>query len=377
MELHMSWHLRNLFFVFGLSMSLPSFAQDDWLDDEEDKKDKRDDSEEDKIDLDEDPDEENIEENNSGDKLDLGDDFDDVEIRGDGEDDADIYRKFREELDRLGPAEEAIEWQEYLMKYPNSIFRSAIEKRLEELEAELYDERIEDRYQTTVDDGQTEIKMTQPVLLHNIDPRQKLRIGFEMGLPSHFNLLLDYEHQLKRELSVHGGIRNGVTGWTFEPGVKYALIKSSRLQMLTTGNFDLILGTNIGFRPMVGWSKRFILPQDVELETMAQVGSEIILSPSIDPRLQGGFQIAVAPNHTIKFFLETMVYMKDLTWDDGDAFAFNSLTFGLKFFDQKPSKDDVFEVGLGASAPYYYKYWRQHYGAVTGDVNLYFDGGSQ
>ncbi len=348
----MSLHLRNLFFVFCLTISLPGFAQDDWLDDDDDSNDKRDDSEEEQIDLEEDPDEENLKENESGDELDLGDEFEDVEIRGDGEDDADIYRTFREELERLGPAEEALEWQEYLVKYPNSIFRSAIEKRLDELEAELYDERIEDRYQITTDDGQAEIKMTQPVLLHNIDPRQKLRVGFEMGLPSHFNLLLDYEHQLKRELSVHGGIRNGVSGWSFEPGVKYALIKSARLQMLTTGNLDLILGTNVGVRPMVGWSKRFVLPQDVELETMAQLGTEVIFSPSVDPRLQGGFQIAVAPNHTIRFFLESMVYMKDLTWEGGDAFAFNSITFGLKFFDQKPSKDDVFEIGLGASAPY-------------------------
>ena len=26
-----------------------------------------------------------------------------------------------------------------------------------------------------------------------------------MGFPAQFNIMLDYEHQLKRELSVHGG----------------------------------------------------------------------------------------------------------------------------------------------------------------------------
>jgi len=370
-----SWHLRNLFFVLGLCFSTPVLAQDDWLDEDDDSDDKRDDSEEEEINLDDDPDDLNIESNspNSGEGLDLGEEFDDVEIRGEGEDDADIYRQFRAELERLGPAEEAIEWQRYLEQYPKSIFRAPIEKRLEELEAELYEERIEDRYQVATDDGKAELKMTQPILLSNIDPRQKLRVGFEMGLPSHFNLLLDYEHQLQRKLSVHGGIRNGYAGWYFEPGVKYALIKDARMQMLTTGNLDLILGTNLGVRPMVGWSKRFSLPQDVMLETMAQVGSEIIFSPSVDPRLQGGIQLAVAPTHTIRFFFETMFYMKDFTWEAGDAFAFNTITFGLKFFDRNPSNDDLFEASLGASAPYYYKYWRQHYGAVTGDVNLYFD----
>ena len=31
--------------------------------------------------------------------------------------------------------------------------------------------------------------------LENIDPRNKLRFAFEMGLPNHVNLLVDYEQQ--------------------------------------------------------------------------------------------------------------------------------------------------------------------------------------
>ena len=49
------------------------------------------------------------------------------------------------------------------------------------------------------------------------------------------------------------------------------------------------------------------------LDAMAQVGSELIVSPSFDPRLQGGFQVAVAPSDAIRFFMETSVYMKDLS----------------------------------------------------------------
>ena len=73
----------------------------------------------------------------------------------------------------------------------------------------------------------------------------------------------------------------------------------------------------MGARPTIGWGKRFTLRNDVLLDAMAQVGSEFIVSPTFDPRLQGGFQIAVAPTDTIRFFAESSVYMKDFflgTW---------------------------------------------------------------
>jgi hypothetical protein len=377
--------LRNKFVQFcllgsiGLVLTQNALAQeddDDWFDEDVDTEDsKRSDDEKDDFDLDADPDEENIG-NEQGDGLNLGEEYDAVKIRGEGEDDADIYRSFKDGLERLGPAEEAISWQEYLEDYPSSIFRPAIEERLEKLEAELYDERIEDRYRNQGSDGTAEIKMVQPVSLLNIDPRQKLHVQFNMGLPGYLGLILDYEHQLKRELSVHGGVNSksygGQSFFSFEPGVKYAFIKSARLQMISTAQMDLILGSNLAARPVLGFAKRFELPKDMNLDTMVQVGSEVVLSPSFDPHIIGGFQVAFAPSDTVSFYLETNVDMKDITWENGDAFAFNTLTFGLKFFDSKKG-NDRYEVGMGASLPYYYKYWRQHYGAVAGDVNLYFD----
>ena len=130
-------------------------------------------------------------------------------------------------------------------------------------------------------------------------------------------------------------MRSSVSGTYFEPGVKYAFIKSARLQMLSTANLDFMLGGNLGVRPTLGWGKRFTLKNDILLDAMAQVGSEFIFSPTFDPRVQGGFQIAVAPTDTIRFFAESSVYMKDFSWERGDAFAFNTFTFGIKFFDQK------------------------------------------
>ena len=347
---------------------------DDWFDDDDSEDSKRSDDEEEDIDMDADPDD-NIG-SQQGDGLDLGEEYNDVKIRGEGEDDADIYRNFKSELERLGPAEEAISWREYLEEYPNSIFRPAIEDRIEKLEAELYDERIEDRYRNQGGDGTAEIRMVQPVSLINIDPRQKFRAAFHMGLPGYFGTIVDYEHQLKRELSVHGGLYSRFYGGqsfnNFEPGVKYAFIKSARLQMISTAQLDLVLGANVAARPVLGFAKRFELKDNMKLDTMVQLGSEIVVSPSFDPHLIGGFQLAFSPSDTVSFFLENSIDMKDFSWEQGDAFAFNSITFGLKFFDNKP-RNDKYEAGMAAVMPYYYKYWRQHYGAITGDANIYFD----
>ena len=256
-----SVHWRQVFLgilpLTILTFSTNSWAQDDdWLGEgDDDKGSER--SEDDEIDfnLDEDPDEDTLDGRSSdiGEGLDLGEEYETQEFREEGEDDADIYRQFKEELERLDPAEEAISWQEYLEEYPKSLFRPVIEQRIEELEAELYGERIESQFDRKNEDGNAEIKLTQPVFLSNIDPRQKLHVGFELGMPSTFNVLLDYEHQIQRELSVHGGLRSSVSGTYFEPGVKYAYIKSARLQMLSTVNFDVMIGDSMGVRPTLGW----------------------------------------------------------------------------------------------------------------------------
>ena len=313
----------------------------------------------------------------TGTGLDLGEGYESVQIRGEGEDDADIYRKFKDSLERLDPAEESISWQEYLEEYPKSIFRPAIEQRLVELESDLYGERIVDKTKQDREDGMAEIKLTQPVFMSNIDPRQKVHVGVEIGFPSQFNILLDYEHQIKREMSVHGGVRSSISGTYFEPGVKYAFIKSARLQMLSTANLDILFGlgtpSNMGLRPTIGWGKRTVLKNDMWLDTMVQLGSELIVSPSFDPRLTGGVQVAIAPTEALRFFMESSVYMKDFAWDNGSAFAFNTLTFGIKFFDAQKGKDSPYEVSAVANLPYYYHYWRQHYGSITTDLNWYFD----
>jgi hypothetical protein len=59
----------------------------------------------------------------------------------------------------------------------------------------------------------------------------------------------------------------------------------------------------------------------------------------------------------------------DMGPDLGGPFAFNLLTFGLRF---KPSSDDT-QVAFGANAPYARNYWGHHYGAIQGDFLFFGD----
>ena len=78
---------------------------------------------------------------------------------------------------------------------------------------------------------------------------------------------------------MHAGAQNSLLGFTPEFGVKYAFIKSARTQMLTTGCFDVLLGSSVGVRPTVGWGQRFELPKAMQLDVMAQVGSDVVFTP--------------------------------------------------------------------------------------------------
>ncbi len=90
-------------------------------------------------DLDADPDDDEWlapETEGGGEEIKFDEDFDDpgedgtVKTRGPGEDTAEIYREALQDYERLSPDEEALAWERYLRKYPNSIFKSKIEKRV-------------------------------------------------------------------------------------------------------------------------------------------------------------------------------------------------------------------------------------------------------
>src|SRR6056300_863800 len=116
MEFSVQW--RILFFGMAnltlLTSASTAWAQDDdWSDWDDEEETKRNDDEAGEIDLEDDPDEAKIDGRSTeeGDGLYLGEEYETQKLRGEGEDDADIYRNFKEELERLDPAEEAISWQ--------------------------------------------------------------------------------------------------------------------------------------------------------------------------------------------------------------------------------------------------------------------------
>ena len=71
--------------------------------------------------------------------------------------------------------------------------------------------------------------------------------------------------------------------------------------------------------------------------------------------------------------------MKDTFGDDitcqanNCGFRFNTVAFGLKFINRKSVTKDLFEAGIGASAPYAYQWWGFHTGSITGDLNYFMD----
>jgi hypothetical protein len=301
-----------------------------------------------------------------------------------GGDSAIIYQEFEQKVKGLEPEEELIEWRKYLNRYPNSVFKQRINQRMDLLEENLFDEDILEtvNQDTAKESGLEELYFAQPMYLENIDPRTKTRFAFALGLPSYFNLLIDHEHQINRDLSVHGGVRQRYTGWNLELGAKYSFIKSKRTNTLLTGIMDLRLNASPGFpalRPQIAYGRRFDLPKDFRLDAQAQLGSDIVIWNGLDPRIIGGINLTFVPTDNVRIYMEGSVYMKDflVSSEQGlpiDPFAFNTLTFGLKFLDRKgkSSKEpDNQEVGLGTNVPYYYKYYRNHFGAILGDVNFY------
>jgi hypothetical protein len=336
-------------------------------------------------DLDADPDDDEWlapETEGGGEEIKFDEDFDDpgedgtVKTRGPGEDTAEIYREALQDYERLSPDEEALAWERYLRKYPNSIFKSKIEKRVAELSSELYEDAMFGDGTGRVEDAaRRELHFAQPMLLESIDPRTKLRAGFEWGYRDWVNLMVDYEYAFMRELSAHVGVRQRFTGYTLEAGPRYSIVKSSRLGLLVTGIGDVRANFNPGFaafRPQLGIGKRFQLG-DMHLDTNLQGGYDLVFYDGVSPRLVGGANVSLAASDNLRVYVESSTYMKGMGNPDIGSFRFNQITFGMKFLEKKSKSKDKFEAGFGASAPYSVNYWRYHYGAIAGDVNLYME----
>ena len=295
-----------------------------------------------------------------------------VPVGGPGQDTARIYRDFMRDMEDLGPDEEIIQWETYLETYPNSLFKDRIQSRIDEITEGQYDERVPGSEGFgTLDAGKREILLSAPLHLEPIDPRTRLRAAFEWGYPEWVNLIVDYERQLQRPWSVHGGVQRRYTGWSIEAGTRYALVKSARTNTLLTGILDVRGNTNPFYptvRPQIGFGQRFLLsgrPLDLQLVG----GSDLELRSPFSIRWLLGANLTYAPSDRVAFFLESSVDAKEILWDEGESFfRFPVATFGITFaLDQVAKK----YATVAANAPFASYYWGYHFGGVMGDFKMY------
>ncbi len=308
-----------------------------------------------------------------GDPLDqdlLGEDPDEGQPLG--SDSAELYRATLDRVRGMDPDEEMQVWDAYLRQHPTSSFRPQIEKRISELEDELYDlNRIRTPDPEPGDADEQQLSFSQGVLLENINPRQRVMVLIEYGLPDYAGFGADYEHPLSRSFSVHGGLRRRFTGANVEAGARWALVKSARTHTFVTLIGDVrfnLAPAFVAFRPQVAAGKRF-----GKLDLQVQAGVDVAPRATLDFRMVGGLNATYRASDAVALFAESTVFMSSLSGDFG-LYRFNTFAFGMKFFPrQKAKKPENTEINLGAAVPYTSAYWQYHFGSLTGQGVFYLD----
>lgn len=302
-----------------------------------------------------------------------------VKPRGPGEDTAALYREAQSKYSSMNADEEILRWEQYLQKYPNSLFKDRIEARMDELSAELYGERVpgSDRgVDTTVDAAKRELNFAQPVRFASVDPRTHLTAGFEFGIPNLLGGKLDFEYQIQRSWSAHIGLRRDLTESQAVLGTRYALLKSSRTKSIFSGGLDVNLNypnVFLSLQPTLGFGQRLDVADGLDLQVM--VGAVAELSKPAAMRYTAGLSGELRANETVAIFGETTLNTKYLASPEVNPFSFDIATFGLKFFPMKGKGDNLdgrLFVDLSASIPYSWHYWGFYQAAVKSNLAYYF-----
>jgi len=295
--------------------------------------------------------------------------------RSPGEDTAMLYRAHQKAVSEMNPDEELISWEQYLAKYPKTLFRDRIDERMEDLSQNMFQDRVpgSDIGKRPVDAEQRELNFATPLHLQPLDARSKIDAGVEWGIPNWLLFHADFEYAFLRELSAHAGIVRDFTGYRIVLGPKYNIVKSSRTGTLIGVNLDLALNTAPFFpliRPTVGIGQRIRVMEGLDLAL--QFAPDLELRDPFAVRWQGGIHGELRPNETVFVWWEATANLKYLNSDS--PFAFNVASFGLKFVPGK-KKDEQGKgraiVGLGANIPYMYSYWGFFRGAVSADMDYY------
>lgn len=371
--------LAGLFCAF----SAPAFAQDpfqDLLDDDDDSfgkdfgKDQQKDAEtepepepkpdpEPELDFEDDPEEEG-----EGDDLLEEDPNAQSSVSGDT---AEVYRRTLSTTVGMDVDDEMQVWEQYLQTFPASPFRAQIEARMKVLEDALYKAARPENDKPQVDAKDKQLAFSQALLLESINPRQRITLLLEWGLPDWANLAAGYEHPFGKKFSVIGQFRRRFTGPSLEAGIRWSPVKSQRTRTLVTVLFDVHMNLApafIGFRPQLAIGKAF-----GPLELQAQGGVDVSPRAELDIRGIGGVHVSYRAAEAVALFAETSILIKNKSGAAG-PFRFNQIAFGMRFYPlRKAKRPDNTEINLGAAIPYSSAYWRYHFGAVVGQANFYLD----
>ncbi len=302
-----------------------------------------------------------------------------VKPRGPGEDTAQLYRDTQKRCKDSTPDEEQLVWEEYLRKYPKSLYRDRIDERMEEISAVMFGERVpgSDRGARGLDAVQRELNWALPYGLSSIDPRSHISVGVQWGFPSWFGGKVDAEYAFMRQASAHVLLGRDFAGGVVQPGAKYAIIKSSRTGTILTAGLDIKLNmspTFVAFRPIVSFGQRFRVMNGLDIS--AQMAADLEARDDSDIRYNWGLHGELRPNDVVSLFWEWAWDAKYLSHPDvKDSFRFFTTTFGLKFNAQKPKTeqgDGRLDAGVGAAFPYASNYWGFYAGGVDIMGDYYF-----
>ncbi len=327
-----------------------------------------------------------------GDELDFDDDSDDtddlkftedddqqsVQPRQPGEDTAQLYRDAQKKTKDMSPDEEQLFWEDYLRKYPKSLFADRVEKRMDELSILMFGERVEgsDKGARGLDAVQQELNLTMPLKMSPVDTRTHVAVGAEVGFPSYASGQLDVEYAFLRQASAHLNIERDFAGAAISPGARYAIIKSARTGTVLSGGLDLKINaspTFVAFRPTIGFGQKLRIMEGLDLQASFSVDAET--REDSDLRWNWAFMAGLRPNEIVSVFWEWDWDAKYLSNPDVKTFTFFTTNFGLKFRAKKPTDEQGngrIDVGLGASFPYATNYWGFYNGSVNFLGDFYF-----
>jgi hypothetical protein len=297
-----------------------------------------------------------------------------------GVDSLETYRAQEKAVRGMAADEETMAWEAYLQTWPNSVYRTVIEDRIEALLTQSFQMRIDGGDDGSLDADQQELLFVQPLGMTNVNPRTAVQLGLDFGFPTYIGLNADFEYAFKRNISAHVGLAGRYAGWGLDIGSRWAFVKSTKLQFVGTLVADISFSQRVSqsldgggdqntayflARPQLAFGK-IIGPVQLLLTAGAEIGSRKNQGVAI----LGGLHVGARVAEPVGVFVETDVYVRNLGREEG-VFNFSVLTFGLKFYPMAKKKGNPMEIGMGGHLPVATQYLQYYLGAVGAQGTYY------